>query len=139
MRHTGCCCRPRRSWARALLVPDFVNALSNRCWSRATAGKPGLALPDCDEALRLDSRDADAFDSRGFVHLRLNRKKEAIADYNAALRIRSDMPAALYGRGLARIADGDRDGGERDKVSARKQDPDIEKRFRAYGLMPPTR
>ena len=47
-------------------------------------------------------RYLDALDSRGFVNLKLGQPKNAIADYDAALRIDPKHPSALYGRGIAK-------------------------------------
>ena len=41
------------------------------------------ALKDCDAALELRPRYLDALDSRGFVNLKLDQPKNAIADDDA--------------------------------------------------------
>ncbi len=119
------------------LTPEFVDALTSRCWSLAVIRQLQMALVDCDKAVALASNDADARDSRGFTKLRLGLMKDAIADYDAALRIRPDMPEALYGRGLAYMAQKKQAQAERDIAAAKRRDPDIAEKFRKYGLVIP--
>ena len=59
--------------------------------------------------------------SRGFVYLRLSRLDEAIADYDAALKLNPKMAASLYGRGLAKQKNGDQAGGDADIAAAKAQ------------------
>jgi hypothetical protein len=51
--------------------------------------------------------------SRGF--------DEAIADYDAALKLNPKMAASLYGRGLAKQKNGDQAGGDADIAAAKAQ------------------
>jgi tetratricopeptide (TPR) repeat protein len=51
------------------------------------------ALKDCNEALRLRPNFVDALDSRGLVNLKSGQTKNAIADFDAALKI--NPPADL--------------------------------------------
>ena len=80
------------------------------------------ALEDCTQALRLRPGFADALDSRGFVHLKLGKPREALADYDAALKA-GPRASSLYGRGLARKRIGDTAGGDGDMVAAKAMDP----------------
>jgi hypothetical protein len=59
--------------------------------------------------------------TRGFVYLRLDRLDEAIADYDAALKLNPKMAGPLYGRGIARQKKGDQAGGDAD-IAARQGD-----------------
>ena len=63
--------------------------------------------------------------SRGFVHLRLGRLDEAIADDDAALKLNPRLATALYGRGLARRRKGDQAGGDADIAAAEAVQADI--------------
>ncbi len=73
-----------------------------RCVARALAGRLTPALADCNEALRLHPGSPDAFEARGFVHLKLGQPDRAVADYDAALRVDPKSPRSLHGRGLAK-------------------------------------
>jgi len=73
------------------------------------AGKDTTALPFYDRALALDPRYADALEGRARVMQRLKRFKEAIADYNALLRIKLANEETLYNLGAAYEGLGRRD------------------------------
>ena len=76
----------------------------------------------------------DVRDTRGFIFLKLGDPAIAIAEYNAALAIDPNQPLALWGRGLARIRDGQTREGEADQAAARVLDPNVERQFAIYGL-----
>src|SRR5262249_24291014 len=80
--------------------PKFLNA---RCWLRAeTNSELSLALADCNASLALAPNVPNTFDSRGAVYFRQGRYREAIADFDTALRANSRLSSSLYVRGLAR-------------------------------------
>src|SRR5664279_3319864 len=91
--------------------PDEVKrplALNSRCWARALLGvELDKALDDCNDAIDAEPKNFAYLDSRGWVHLRLGRNREAIADFDHALALRPALPGALYGRGLAETRVGD--------------------------------
>jgi tetratricopeptide (TPR) repeat protein len=119
------------------LAPQSADAFNSRCWARAIAGRDlQQALSDCTESLRLRSGDADTMDSRGFVYLRLNRLEDAIADYDAALKIDPRKAASLYGRGIIKLRKGDAAGGEADIAAAKTAQKDIAEEFAKYGVKP---
>jgi tetratricopeptide (TPR) repeat protein len=60
----------------------------------------------------------------------------AIADYDAALKLRPDDAHTLYGRGLAYQRKGDTEAGNADLERAKGIDPKIEQTYGAYGLQP---
>jgi tetratricopeptide (TPR) repeat protein len=93
------------------------------------------ALADCNEALRLRPSSAEALDSRGLVHLKLNRAAEAVTDYDAALRVDSRRAHSLYGRGLAKQKTGDAAGGVADINAAQAIQADIDATFASYGRL----
>jgi tetratricopeptide (TPR) repeat protein len=112
--------------------PDYWN---NRCWARATANRDlQQALADCNEALRLKPDEANTMDSRAFVYLRLDRLDEAIADYDAVLKINPKLPASLYGRGLARLRKGDTANGDADVGAAKAMQAGVAEEFARYGV-----
>lgn len=115
------------------LVPTDAAALNNRCWARVLSFDAAWALPDCEESLRLEPNDPDALDTRGFAYLLLGRLDDAIASFTAAIAARAKQPSAFYGRALARMAV-DQGAAAADLAAARRIDPDIDIKFRRWGL-----
>ncbi len=114
---------------------DLHHALNSRCWARALLGTElDQALADCNEALAQKPGEPAYLDSRGLVHLRQGRWREARADYDEALKLRPDAAWTLLGRGLARVAANEREPGLADIAAARQRQPGIEADARRYGL-----
>ena len=94
------------------------------------------ALRDCNEALRLRPNFVDALDSRGLVNLKSGLNKNAVADFDAALRInprprhRRYTDAAWRDSAAARFRTAD----EVDVNNAKAMDPNIVKEFASYGI-----
>ena len=61
----------------------------------------GAALDHFTEVLRNKGDMYDAWNEVGFVHLRLGAYRESIDDYNHALTLKPDLPAAVANRALA--------------------------------------
>ena len=117
------------------LDPYMGLAYNNRCLTRAIDGRDLVrALADCDAALKLMPLNLDVRDTRGFTYLKLGDPALAINEYNAALDIDPNRTIALFGRGLARIRNGQTTEGEADQAAAKVLDPEVERRFSAYGL-----
>ena len=76
----------------------------------------------------------DALDSRGLVNLKSGQTKNAIADFDAALKINPRLTSSLYGRGLAKKRSGAISEGDLDIANARAMDPNIVKEFADYGV-----
>ena len=76
----------------------------------------------------------DALDSRGLVNLKSGMVKNAIADFDAALKINPRLTSSLYGRGLAKKRSGAIDAGDLDIANAKAMDPNIVKEFADYGV-----
>ena len=57
--------------------------------------------------------------------VKLGRLDEAIADYDAALKLYAKGPTALYGRGVAKRKKGDVAGGDADIAAAKAIKPDV--------------
>jgi tetratricopeptide (TPR) repeat protein len=83
------------------------------------------ALLDCDEALRIEPKNARAFDNRGFAYLKLGRPNDAIENSNAALEINPKLATSLYGRGLAKLQSGDREGAQVDMAASKMIQTDV--------------
>ena len=76
----------------------------------------------------------DALDSRGLVNLKSGMAKNAIADFDAALKINPRLTSSLYGRGLAKRRNGAFAEGDLDVTNAKAMDPNIVKEFSDYGV-----
>ena len=97
--------------AEALALINKANAnkpgnpvlLNGRCWVKAVANvELDTALKDCTKAIELTDNPSGILDSRGLVYLRLQRYDDAIADLDAALRLRPNLASSLFVRGVAR-------------------------------------
>jgi tetratricopeptide (TPR) repeat protein len=119
------------------LDPKLALAYNNRCGARAAAGLDlQQALSDCDESLRLKPNDALTMGNRGFVYFRLNRLDDAIANYDASLKINSGNAYSLYGRGIAKLLKGDAAAGHADITAAKAAKANIAEDFAKYGIKP---
>ena len=112
---------------------DLSKAWSGRCWARAQIGKLPEALKDCEEALR-NGPDTSALQARGFIHLKMKQWDAATSDYEAALKREPKLAAALYGRGLASLHKGDRNGAQADMAAAQQLDSTVSTSFKTAGL-----
>ena len=116
------------------LKPDSAAALNNRCWARALWQRElELALADCDLALALKPDYAVARDSRGFVHFRLARYGEAIADFDAALARTPEAAHTLYMRGVAKLRLNDKSG-HADIARALRLNAEVARVYAVYGV-----
>jgi tetratricopeptide (TPR) repeat protein len=89
------------------LVPDDGNALRNRAQLLLTLGRNDLALRDLDRAG--PGHDAGAWHGmRGDALLALGRPAPALEAYRAALALKPQDRATLFGFGLAQETRGDR-------------------------------
>ena len=104
-----------------------------RCHFRAVVGDLQAALADCNESLRLQPAIV-AVGTRGLILLKLGRFDEAIADYDAALKVYAKGANSLYGRGVARRLKGDTIGGDADVAAAQSLRPDLTDEMTRYGI-----
>jgi tetratricopeptide (TPR) repeat protein len=119
------------------LQPNNLDAWSARCWVRALSpGQTQQALADCNTALKIKADAFDVLDTRGFVYLKLGQSDNAIKDFDAALKGDPKLAGSLYGRGLAKLRKGDRNGGNTDMAAAKAIKSDIAEEFSRYGLRP---
>jgi tetratricopeptide (TPR) repeat protein len=70
------------------------------------------------------------------VYLKLGQPDQAIADYDAALRLDPQKAHTLYGRGLAKRRKADLAGAEADFVAATAISPRIGEQYRGYSVRP---
>ncbi|WP_395335972.1 aspartyl protease family protein [Novosphingobium sp. BL-8H] len=112
--------------------PTLLNA---RSWNRGLANADlDQALKDINLALRKAGSRPMMLDTRALIYYRRQDYASAIADETAALAKSPQLAAALFTRGLARVASGDEAGGAADIASARKIRPMIDRDYAAYGL-----
>jgi tetratricopeptide (TPR) repeat protein len=116
------------------IQPSLAAAWNSRCWSRAVSGIDlANALTDCNRALKLAPANANVWDSRGLVFLKLRRYGSAISDYNTALAHDPRLASSLFGRGAAKLQLNDHSAA-RDIAAAKAIEPAIETRFLSYGI-----
>jgi tetratricopeptide (TPR) repeat protein len=82
-------------------------------------------------------RLAEVLDSRGLVHYRRGEFRDAISDYDAALKAQPNLAWSRLGRGLARLKTGDLAGGRADIAAAEALQPGIRQKAEGYGLAVP--
>ena len=92
------------------------------------------ALRECDAALKLEPRYADALIGRGIARLRLGQLDPAIADFDAALRLQPKFAWALQGKGLALRRKGESARGDADIKAAAAINPEIAKLAAHYRI-----
>jgi|tagenome__1003787_1003787.scaffolds.fasta_scaffold20970513_2 tetratricopeptide (TPR) repeat protein len=107
-------------------LPDYFQY---RCLTQLNRGEARDALEDCNAALKLRPKDATTMEFRGDVEYALKNYPAAIADLDAALAITPANAGAQYVRGLARMRNGDAQGGQADVAAARAKKPDIAKDY----------
>jgi tetratricopeptide (TPR) repeat protein len=105
-------------YARALeLAPNFAPVHNNRALVWVALGELDLALADAENAVHGGSDAGLPFTlaTRGYVLYKRGDHEAALADFDASVERRSPPAATvLLGRGLTRLALGDRDGARED-------------------------
>lgn len=96
-----------------IAYPHLTHGHSFACYLAGliyvNTGNDTAALPFYARALTLNPRYADALEGRARIMQRLKRFKEAIADYNALLRINPPNAEIVYNLGVAYEGAGQRD------------------------------
>lgn len=118
-------------------VGDQALRANELCWAQAEADFDlALARADCDLALKLAPNDLGIVDSAGLVALRQGRFGDAITTYDTVLKGAPTLASSLYGRGLARIRNGDKAAGEADIAAARERSATVTFDYADIGLKP---
>jgi tetratricopeptide (TPR) repeat protein len=111
--------------------------LNSVAWEMATRN---VALPTAlsiiNEALEKKPDYYAAIDSKAFILLRLGQYREAIEQYDEALRLQPKLAQSLFGRGIAKRRAGQRASDDTDLKAARAVQPDIDAEFAAMGMRP---
>lgn len=106
----------------------------NRCTIRTLLGRElEHALGDCADSVRLQPGDADARARAGHLLLKVGELDTALGYYRLALNRNPKSAMALYGRGVARLRQGDA-GGEADLAAAKALKADVVEEFAKYGI-----
>lgn len=108
------------------ISPRYAAYWNGLCWALAGNGQNlEKALAACNFALKLAPHAAGVLNSRAIVYLLLHRYTLAIADYNNSLSAQTNQASAWFGRGLARLWRGEKDGVS-DIIEARLRDPAVD-------------
>jgi hypothetical protein len=68
------------------------------------------------------------------VYLKLSQSLSAIADYDAALKIKPNLASSLYGRGVGKLRIGSVAEGNADIAAAKAINSGIADEFASYGI-----
>lgn len=111
--------------------------LTQRCRARAMVNQElELALADCNNALKKQSKDSIMLDNRALVYLRLGNYDKAIADYNASIKLQPKNPWTLYGLGLAQSHKGLQAESNKNMQAALQLGPAVADAYKRVGLGP---
>ena len=127
----------RRDFAAAHAKATNAVALNNLCWRLGTAGVSlHGALSDCNAALARHPYVPAFLDSRAMALLRLGRYHQAIASYDAALRLAPQLTSSLFGRGICELRTGHPRRGRADLRLAEFFSFAVADQFAHYGIRP---
>lgn len=123
--------------AMIMANPHSPNVLNSACWVRATKGQQlDAAMADCNEALHMDPKNAEALDSRCFTRAKMGDFANAVADCDAALSIDPKLAGSLYVEGIAKLRLGQKDAGNANIAAAEAIDPSVAETYAGYGMAP---
>jgi tetratricopeptide (TPR) repeat protein len=95
----------------------------NRGYAYFDKGDYAHAIADYDDAIRLDPRNADAFNMRGLAYQKRGENDRAIADFDEAIRIDPNNSIFFNNRGSAYYEQGDYSRGNADFDEAIRLNP----------------
>ena len=83
------------------LMPDYIQAYSNRGVLLYNTGRPKEALQDFNKLLELDPKHIEGLINRANTLSTLERFDKALIDYNNYIQLKDDNPKAYLWRGIA--------------------------------------
>ncbi|MBU6346235.1 MAG: tetratricopeptide repeat protein [Cyanobacteria bacterium REEB494] len=105
----------------------------NRGLARYHLGDKRGAIDDYNQAIELDSDDADAYYNRGLVRKELGDKRGAISDYTQAILLNPNYADGYYNRGLVYKELGDNQNAIYDYTQAISLDPNYAQAYNNRG------
>jgi Flp pilus assembly protein TadD len=87
----------------ATAAPD-ADALAQEAWRLWGSGKPAEAVPRFEEAVKLDPRNANAWNGLGWASFNSGHADEAEKAFANALALEPEHPAALNGLGQIHLS-----------------------------------
>jgi tetratricopeptide (TPR) repeat protein len=112
---------------------DRAAGYSNRCWAYSDKGDPDRAIADCNEAIRLDPKLANAYLNRGKAYSDKDDFDRAIADYDQAIELNPKSSMAYNNLCDAYLDKGDNDQAITDCNQAIGLDPKFAVAYRNRG------
>jgi lipoprotein NlpI len=114
-------------------VQDRAAGYSNRCWAYSDKGDPDRAVTDCNEAIRLDPKLANAYLNRGKAYSDKDDFDRAIADYDQAIELNPKSSMGYNNLCDAYLDKGDNDRAITDCNQAIRLDPKFAVAYRNRG------
>jgi tetratricopeptide (TPR) repeat protein len=109
--------------------PDRAAIFSNRCGWWWAKKDPDRALPDCNEAIRIDRGNTAAYVNRGNTYLNKSDFERAFSDFNEAIRLDPKNAWAYTARGDLYKNGGDLDRAMADFSESIRLDPNYAMAF----------
>jgi lipoprotein NlpI len=119
--------------SRQASMQDRAAGYSNRCWAYSDKGDPDRAIADCDDAIRLDPKLADAYLNRGKAYSDKGDFDRAIADYDQAIELNPKSSVGYNNLCDAYLDKGDNDQAITDCDQAIRLDPKFAVAYRNRG------
>jgi tetratricopeptide (TPR) repeat protein/tRNA A-37 threonylcarbamoyl transferase component Bud32 len=128
-------------YSRALAQePRSPGMRTRRGWAALMAASQ-MALADFDEAIKLNPKDGDSYNGRGYARVQLGQYRAAVADAETAVRLGPPAPemsynaACIYSQAVAQ-AQLDQKAADHETLAARYRDRAIELLGQALDMLP---
>jgi len=106
------------------MIEDQIDELLKCGTDKVVSGDLAGAIVDYSNAIKLDSKCANAYACRGFVRRKSGDLYGALADLNRAIDLAPEHPVAYRFRAEAREASGDLDGSNADYLRMLELNPE---------------